>query len=147
MSPAICRFMVVGVFALSLSACSEGPSEENTPPTLGAEVDNACAVASSSNWQAWLNRMPGPDEPKLHVSGDIELAEPGLTASFSLGPLDRRRPPSQRILMTVQKSDGVADVRKNISAAFPALAESYRSIVIVCGNDEVATITEIEVAQ
>lgn len=146
MKLATSRHMFFSVIALSLAACGQESADESTQPLPEEIVGNECPLASSSNWQAWLNRMPGTDEPKLHITGDIEFAEPDLTASFNLGPLDRRMPPSQRILMTVQRSEGTKKVRQNVSADFPVLAADYRSIVIVCGSNEVATITEIEVA-
>ncbi len=147
MNLTISGYMICSAFALSLAACDQKPTAESSPTVLEEMINNECPLANSSNWRAWLNRMPGPGEPKLHIIGDVEYSEPGLTASFSLGLLDRRRPPSQRIMMTVQKSDGAEEIKQSVKADFPALADDYQSIVIVCGDDLVATVTDIEVAQ
>lgn len=129
-----------------LTSCSSTPSNDDIVDSNPIAQISACPKTQPQDWQAWVNRMPGPDGPKLHITGSVTFSDPGLSASLILGPLDRRRPPVQRILMKTNKSvEDTADKRL-VSANFPAFAASYKSIIIVCGDQNLVTISDIEVA-
>lgn len=143
------KLMTSLAMAFFLCACSEEspPVDQTKAAPDTPPATNGCPVTESKDWQAWVNAMPGPGEPKLNITGNVTFSKPGITALFSLGPLDRRMPPSQRIIMTAVKSAETLEATQTLSASLPALAKSYRSIIIVCGDDVLASITDVEIAQ
>ena len=91
--------------------------------------------------------MPGTKGPTLNISGEITLPTSGYTISVRAGPLDRRQPPTQRVILDLVKPDGPAlqvltmeAVSGQLSDALPA----YRAVMIVCGDKALAEIANIE---
>ena len=142
------HFLTVPVFLL-LSACANGGSDsgdgapgENTPTA-------ACAAISSSNWSAWIDAEP-PGPSTLHIRGDVELPTPGYRASWRVGAADRRLPPGQTMHLTFEPPEGiVAQVVTTQSVAYAndAAYPEYRLIRVMCGDTELAEITDIPIAQ
>lgn len=97
------------------------------------------------SWSAWINAMPGPDARRtLIVTGEVLLPD-GATARLSEGPLDRMMPPGQRVALSVERAERAAgwqQVRLEIAPALPA----YGSVIVGCGDSEVARITPVETA-
>lgn len=60
-----------------LSACRAVPAP--APPTPGV----ACAIIGSSDWNAWLSAMPGPNmQPVLIVTGKVTVPTGGYTFAW-----------------------------------------------------------------
>ena len=63
-------------YLLAASACLALSSCQTTPPTLS----RSCLAVSSSDWQAWVNAMPGPNaRPKLIATGKVTMPTGGYT--------------------------------------------------------------------
>lgn len=136
---AACAVMPTGAFAGVYEPVEEAAMSE----TAG------CPVLESTNWMAWLDMQPG-SEPSLNVSGQVVLPTPGYGITAQVGPLDRRLPPAQRVVLEFAAPDGmVAQVltTEDVQVSFPALAASYRAVIIVCGDETLAEITEIDTVQ
>ncbi|KEO90476.1 hypothetical protein EH31_10335 [Erythrobacter longus] len=139
------RLVGLGLVA-SLSACSTynaGPA----PDTSSQIVADACPVMEGSNFKAWLNMMPGNGEPKLNVRGQVVFPSAGYTHELKLGILDRRQPPTQRLIIEVTAPSAPSAqvlTTQEVSGQFPALASKYQAITIVCGTKVLAEITEID---
>lgn len=120
-----------------------------------AHADNdaaatGCPVIASSDWQAWVNAMPGPDGPQLHVSGQITLPTPAYTVTLTPGPADRMAPPMQRLILTATAPDGmVASVIETTQVAFalPTQMTQFRAVAIVCGDTLLAEISPVDIVQ
>lgn len=118
------------------------PSEDSAAPTAG------CPVVGDGRWEAWLDAMPGPGSggATLNISGQVDLPTPGYSLVLEPGPADRAMPPSQRFRLLATPPPGVVTqvitptaVKYREKATYPA----YRSIIILCGDRSLATITDI----
>ncbi|HEX8902290.1 hypothetical protein [Vitreimonas sp.] len=113
------------------------------PPTPSA----ACAVLDSRDWSAWINRMPGPNAtPTLHVTGKVDLPNPGYTVTVRDGPADRSAQPVQQIILETSQRSGMftqAVITADVHYIGPVIAPSYRAIRIMCGGRQLAEITDI----
>ena len=140
---------VIGALGLTVAIPASGGTVDETTPVRVAEMPahGGCPVLESADWTAWLNMQPGPSGPSLHVSGQVVLPAPGFTVEGRLGPLDRRQPPSQRVVLEFASPQGVvAQVlsTEDVQLALPALANTYRAVVVTCGETTLAEITEID---
>ena len=109
-----------------------------------------CPVLESADWTAWVTTQPGSSGPSLHLSGQVVLPTPGFTVQGRLAALDRRQPPSQRIVLDFGPPDGVvAQVlsTEDVQLTFPALANAYRAVIVICGDTTLGEITDIATVQ
>lgn len=134
------------VVATAAACSTESPKAMDTSTS---QTQTHCPAFESKDWVAWLNKMPGPDGPRLHVSGKIVLPTPGYNIEILPGPLDRRQPPAQRLRLKITPPSGmVAQVitTREVKASFPAQASNYRAVIISCGDKVLAEITDVETA-
>ncbi|MBB3032651.1 hypothetical protein [Alteriqipengyuania lutimaris] len=131
---------------LSLSACAA----YDAPPTSTPPADE-CPVYESRDWQAWIDTMPGPGaKPTLHITGEVDMPTPGWSVELIGGPADRMNPPGLRFRLEAEKPDGMTmqvitptEVRYAETTPYSAI----RQIVITCGDEALATITDVPVVQ
>ncbi len=143
------RLATLPLIAFLIGCGEAGPPETNGAAERDLNVSD-CPVIESTNWKAWINAMPGPDGPRLHVTGDVTLPTPGYTAAWTLGPTDRAMPPGQTLnLAFAAPTDMVAQVLTTQEIAYEgeAVYSTYRVIRVVCGETLLAEITDIETAQ
>ncbi len=115
-------------------------------PAVDVQADG-CSVSRSTSWQAWLEPAVGQNPSKvLHISGQVDLPTPGYSVKLEPGPADRAMPPSQRFRLTAEPPSGMVAqvitptaVTFHMAATYPA----YRSLVILCGERVLATISEM----
>ena len=133
---------------VSLAPAEMAPAKTDKVP---APLQSQCAVIESSNWQAWVDAMPGPDAtPTLHVTGEIVLPTPGYTIEWQLGALDRMMPPGQRLSISTTAPNGmVTQVLTNVEVAYAGetAITDYREVIVSCGDKVLATISDVVVAQ
>ncbi len=114
--------------------------------TIGLEQDN-CPILESSDWTAWVNRLPGPEDPSLIVAGRIQLPTPGYTVEARLGPSSRFEPATQIVVLDLSEPNGVVAqvlVTEDIQFSFPAWASDYRSVIVVCASAILGAILDID---
>lgn len=139
------RALILSAALAALAACqTPAPTPEPAPmPTPSA----ACAVLDSRDWSAWVNRMPGPDAtPTLHVTGKVDLPNPGYSVTVRDGPADRSAQPVQQIIIETSQRSGMftqAVITADVHYTGPVIAPSYRAIRIMCGGRQLAEITDI----
>ena len=139
------QLIICLLFATFTSACATGNPPKMKPQPTPTQAN--CPVIDSSDWVAWLNKMPGPNGPSLHIAGKIVVPTPGYTVTVKKGPLDRRQPPAQRLKLELTPPTGmVAQVitTQEIKAAFPTNLSAYRAVIIGCGDKVLATIDKVE---
>ena len=74
---------------IALSACTTVLDDEGT--------QTASCGYDSRNWQATIDRMPGPGaQAMLHITGEIDMPTPGYSVELAQGPADRMMPPGVR---------------------------------------------------
>lgn len=126
---------------LALGGCATAAGGEG-----GGETAGACPIAGSSDWAAWVSAMPGPDRPRLIVTGKVTVPTGGYRLALREGPLLRSEPPIQQILLDVALPSGGATqaiVTHEVRGEWPAL-ERYRAVTIHCGGEVLAEISPVE---
>lgn len=121
---------------------------ETVPPGEEAPGSDACAAITSGNWAAWINAMPGPEGPRLIVTGDVTVPTGGWQVSLELGPTMRSQPPIQIVDLRLTPPGEMATqalVTHQARGRFPAYP-AYRSVVVRCGDRELANISPVEMA-
>lgn len=107
----------------------------------------ACPVLDSRDWEAWVNKMPGPGAvATIHVVGKVDVRSGGYTFSWEEGPMDRSAVPALRLKLVPKAPDGMATMAVATEAVkyqAPALSSGYSRVVIGCGGTTLAEITEI----
>jgi len=124
-----------------LAACT--PHESNDTSMSSPETSSECPILKVSSFTASLKN---DGEPTLNVSGIITVSSGGYSYNLTMGILDRMKPPTQRLNLTVTPPEGMAtqaitDIE--VSGGFPALSKSYKSIVILCGGEAIAEIADV----
>lgn len=145
------------VFVLfALTACNadgDGAPGEGTPIDKPVMAD--CPVIDSRDWTAWVDAEPGPelgqrDAPTLHIRGTVDLPTPGYAYDWRVGLADRALPPGQHMHLDFTAPDGmVTQVVTPMQVAYEGEATyaEYRMILVKCGGDVLAEITDVPVAQ
>ena len=159
------RFLcAAGAAVAALAACApggdraerasgEGDADKTIPgesEAIGDAMD-ACPVLESSDWTAWVSAMPGPDAtPTLHVTGKADMPTPGYRFSVEAGMADRSAMPVQRLILTATAPDGMVTqvvTTETVEYSGPAITTTYGGVMIMCGGEALAEITDVMVAQ
>jgi len=125
--------------SLALSACATVPDD-----------GSASCPTVSRDWQAWINAMPGPDAQRtLHITGSVDMPTPGYSLELVGGPADRMQPPGLRFRLKVERPDGMTTqviTPTEVRYAATTPYSEIRQIIVVCGDQTLATIDEVTVA-
>lgn len=120
-------------------------------PAAGQQpVPAPCPIASSRDWRAWINAMPGPDaRPKLMVTGTVVAPTGGHQFRFEPFLQIRESYPAQAFAtLEVIRPQGAATqalVTHDLRWEWP-VDQQLGSLEIRCGGDTLATISPIETA-
>ncbi|WDI32038.1 hypothetical protein PUV54_02390 [Hyphococcus flavus] len=141
-------FIVASAF-IAAQACSNNvETPDGDLPDAGQPT--TCPIVDSRGWKAWVNAMPGPDAQRtLIVMGEVDTPTPGYTFEWSVGVADRSAIPMQRLHLTATPPDGMAAqviTTEEVRYDGPAIAEQYRAVVVMCGEELLADITDVTVA-
>lgn len=126
------------------------PPTGQYPPTQ-QPFPGGCPIAGSSDWRAWINRMPGGTaQTYLFVSGKVTTGSGGY--SVALEPTMRfaeSYPPqaftSLRVVPPTQGAIQVV-VTHNVRQQWP-VSESPGRVVIECGGRVIADISPVQSAR
>ena len=144
-------------FVVTLSLLIAGciyNSQTKTNTEEQQNIDNAsvkttdssvCPVVASRNWHAWIDPVAG-NEPRLNISGEVDLPTPGYQVEVKPGILDRRQPPAQRFSLSLTPPDGIVTqviTPTKVSYTMPKSLWEYRSIMIYCGEKLLADIPDV----
>lgn len=106
-----------------------------------------CAVLESRDWEAWIDRMPGPDaSPTVHVVGKVDVRSGGYTFNWEVGPMDRSMTPAlnlKLIPVAPAESATMAIATEEVHYTGPLAGSSYSRVTITCGSQTLGEITEI----
>ncbi len=139
-------FLVASSLAAACSADDAGAPGQGIAAPKPA---GGCPVIDSRDWTAWVDAQPGPDAPTLHIRGTVDLPTPGYDYAWRLGVADRALPPGQHMHLDFTAPDGIVtqvvttmDVAYQDKAAFDA----YRMILVRCGGEVLAEISDVPTA-
>lgn len=141
-------FIVASLLLVACNADGEGAPGEGSYGEKPGTAD--CPVIDSRDWAAWIDAEPGPDAPSLHIRGIVDLPTPGYGHRWRVGLADRALPPGQHMHLDFTTPDGmVAQVITSTEVAYEGEATypEYRMILVKCGGDVLAEITDVPVAQ
>ena len=125
------------------------PPPGNYPPPPGMGPDaNACPIAGSRNWQAWINAMPGPNAgPKLMLTGTVTVPTGGYRLEFVPHLQVRESYPAQAVAtLVVFPPDGPATQAletHDLRWEWP-VGQQIGSVTVRCGNQTLATISPVQ---
>ncbi|QNM82199.1 hypothetical protein H8M03_09215 [Sphingomonas sabuli] len=134
------RIFLAAAATVSLTACAAVPPPTVPPPP-------PCAVAGSSDWNAWINKMPGPGaRPTLHVTGKVTTPTGGYTVGFDQ-PLQVRESFPVQVVVTLQAAPPAgaatqAIVTHDVRGQWPMDA-AVGSVEVRCGTQTLATIAPV----
>lgn len=120
------------------------------PPGPGSSLELRCPISTSSNWQAVVNAMPGPNSgPKLVVTGKVITASPGYHIEFDPKLQIRRGYPVQAFatLIVTPPAAGVPQAlySQEVHWEWP-MREPIGAVEIRCGSETLATISPVQSA-
>lgn len=110
-----------------------------------------CAITSSRDWTAWINRMPGPNNrPMLVVTGKVTTATGGYQVAFDRYLQIRKGYPPQAFATLNVASPGTAPVSQaqvvhEVRWEWP-MNQPIGSVIVRCGDKTLAEITRIQTA-
>lgn len=112
---------------------------------------DACPVIESRGWRAWVDAMPNPDAAAtLFVEGEVDMPTPGYSFAWEVGMADRSAVPTQRLHIKATPPDGMTAqvvTTETVRYEGPAIAQSYRSVIVMCGEDVLAEATPVLTAR
>jgi hypothetical protein len=146
-----------GTDTASAPAASAAPVQVTTgePVTVETVVEEAapvaeteaCGVLDTRDWEAWINKMPGPGAvATIHVVGKVDVRSGGYTFTWEEGPMDRSAVPALRLKLVPKAPEGMATMAittEEVKYEAPALSSGYSRVVIGCGSATLGEITEI----
>ena len=139
-------FLSLGILLASCSTQANIPEEQNTTEELTQPEDTtSCSVMESRNWHAWID-LVAEDEPRLNISGEVDLPTPGYKVEWQPGILDRRNPPAQRISISLIPPEGIVTqviTPTEVSFTMRSPILKYRSVAIYCGDNLLADIPDV----
>ena len=131
----------------SCSSQTNIPEKQSTHEESAKPLNNpSCPAMESRNWHAWIDRV-AENEPRLNITGEVDLPTPGYKVEWQPGISDRRKPTTQRISISFVPPEGiVAQVitPTEVSFTMPSPILEYRSVMIYCGDKLLAEIPNSE---
>jgi hypothetical protein len=103
----------------------------------------------NKDWHAWLNTMP-PKPDDFHVTGEVIVANPGITAQLTKRSLQGVNPAILLLdLHLVQQAGNWPQVQTCYQARYDQViaprTPAYTAVQIFAGNEEIAKIDSIDI--
>lgn len=166
------KYSIIFLACLSLTACAsqqqpkagaeamtdkpktetESMTKETLTDAPPAVIESTCSIYESAKWHAWLDKGSEDGGLRLNVSGEVTVPSPGYTVSWQMGPMDRAFPPSLRLrLTTLAPPAGQMNIqmltKQAIDYTVASRVPKYRSIMIICGDELLAEIPDVQLSE
>ncbi|MGF1549781.1 MAG: hypothetical protein ACFBQW_04520 [Sphingomonadaceae bacterium] len=155
------RLPVLSLVLLLIASCGESEQDRaarDAAIATAAGVDAAaggeaapagrCEAMATSEWTAFLDREDG-GPLRLVVQGKVTTAAAGYRVALEEGPLRGRAPPVKLVRLLVEPPRGPAAevvTGHDVRGEFPGLRR-YSAVVVMCGDEELARISDISVRE
>ena len=119
--------------------------EQNTTEEVNQPEQTISCPMESRNWLASIDRTT-EDEPRLNISGEVDLPTPGYQVEWQPGILDRKNPPTQRISISFIPPEGIVTqviTPTEVSFTMPSPIPKYRSVAIYCSDKLLTDISDV----
>ena len=131
--------LILSAAALAAASCQ----------TVPGPVPRACPVVNSSDWQAWVNAMPGPNaQPKLIVTGKVTVPTGGYTYRWGAPRIMESYPVQVSVELIPVRPSGPAtqalDTRE-VRGEWP-MSPPVGSLTITCGDRTLGRVSPVETA-
>ena len=124
---------------LALASC------QTMPPTMS----HSCPAVSSSNWQAWINAMPGPNsQPKLIATGKVVTPTGGYTYRWGEPTIMESYPVQVSVQLILIPPNGPATQAletHEVRAEWP-MSPPVGSFTVTCGDKMLGRVSPVETA-
>ena len=144
-----CKAIAFLILTGIVTGCSQANllKAQNAPEKQNIKVTDttSCPASSSRNWHAWIDRV-AENEPRLVISGEVDLPTPGYKAEWRSGILDRQQPPAQRLSISFIPPDGMVTqviTPTKVNFTMPSLVLEYSSVMIYCDDKLLADIPDV----
>lgn len=132
-------FLIAPALATVLPAC-----QSVIPAPAGS-----CPIVSSSDWNAWVNAMPGPNsQPSLIVTGKVTVATGGYQPRLELAQVAESYPVQVFVRLHPNPPAGPASqafVTHEVRGQWP-MQPPVGSVSIRCGDRIIARVSPVETA-
>jgi len=134
-----CRSWLVVAAVLTSASCA-------TPQAPAS--NSRCFASGSSNWQAWVNAMPGPGaRPKLIVTGRVETPTGGNRATFApYLQVGERDPVQVTVTLEIKALSDIATqavTPHDVRGEWP-MSQPVGSVIVRCQGETLAVISPVE---
>ena len=117
--------------------------------TMPGPVSGSCPIVSSSDWQAWVNAMPGPSaRPKLIATGKVVVPTGGYSFRWGEPRIMESYPVQVSVELVPVPPAGPATqalVTHDVRGEWP-MSPPVGSFTVTCGNQTLARISPVETA-
>lgn len=121
----------------------------NTKPSTSQSTNTTvCLALNSRNWYAEIKT--NNNQASLNISGEVDLPTPGYTVEWKPGILDRSQPPTQNLSVLFTPPAGIVIqvvTPTQVSFTMPSEILEYRSVKVYCGDQILADIPGVKVAE
>lgn len=137
-------FATIAAAAALVGGCSTVPPTIPPPP-----ADGPCTIIDSSEWNAWVNAMPGPGAtPKLIVTGKVTVPTGGYTFAWRDLRIAESYPVQVFAELEALPPDGVATQALDtheLRGEWP-VTPPVGSVTVTCDGRTLARISPVETA-
>jgi len=132
-------FILIALAFITISCnATDSIAEKQSTPDKIAQPANivACPALSSRNWQAWVDEA-AVNEPRLNISGEVDLPTPNYKAKWKLENSDRYSSLARNISISFTPPKGMVIqvvTPTKVSFSLPFSAPDRKIVKIYCGD-------------
>ena len=133
------KTLAIPAAALALVACQTTPGP----------MSRSCLAVGSSDWQAWVNAMPGPNaQPKLIATGKVTMPTAGYSYRWGAPRIMESYPVQVSVQLIPVPPDGPATQAldtQEVRGEWP-MSPPVGSLAITCGDMTLGRVSPVETA-
>ncbi len=135
-----CTVFILIALVFTTTGCNATDSITETQSTLDKIAQPAnnvsCPALSSRNWQAWIDEG-SVNEPRLNISGEVDLPTPNYTVKWKLENGDRFSSLARNISIAFIPLEGIVIqvvTPTEVSFSMPLSTPDLKTVRIYCGD-------------
>ena len=134
------KLILIAATAIAGTSCQTAPGP----------IARSCPVAGSSDWQAWVNAMPGPSaRPKLIATGKVVAPTGGYSFRWGEPRVMESYPVQVSVELFPVPPAGPATqalVTHDVRGEWP-MAPPVGSLTVTCGGQVLGSVSPVATAQ